>query len=79
MLYCLPYARHQTDRAPLSSTSRYVALMHFASRAISDFVDKNPTIRILALSFLIMVGMKLIIESFDVHMPKRYIYLVMCG
>ncbi|MGQ7843880.1 TerC family protein [Granulosicoccus sp. 3-233] len=54
-----------------------VAVMLLASKAISDFVDNNPTIKILALSFLIMVGMTLIVEGFDVHVPKGYIYFAM--
>lgn len=54
-----------------------VGVMLFASKAISEFVDANPTIKILALSFLIMVGMTLIIEGFDVHVPKGYIYFAM--
>jgi len=54
-----------------------VGVMLIASKAIGDFVDNNPTIKILALSFLIMVGMTLIVEGFDVHVPKGYIYFAM--
>ncbi len=54
-----------------------VMVMLFASKSISDFVDNNPTLKILALSFLILVGMTLIIEGFDVHVPKGYIYFAM--
>jgi len=54
-----------------------VLVMLFASKSIADFVDNNPTLKILALSFLILVGMTLIIEGFDVHVPKGYIYFAM--
>ena len=54
-----------------------VMVMLFASKSISDFVDNNPTLKILALSFLILVGMTLIIEGFDVHVPKGYVYFAM--
>ena len=39
---------------------------------IADFIDKHPTLKILALSFLIVVGTLLIAEAFDVHVPKGY-------
>lgn len=54
-----------------------VAVMLFASKSIALFVDNNPTIKMLALSFLILVGMTLIAEGFDVHVPKGYIYFAM--
>ena len=54
-----------------------VVVMLFAARPISDFVDAHPTIKILALSFLILVGVTLIVEGFDVHVPKGYIYFAM--
>ncbi len=54
-----------------------VLVMLLASKAIGEYVDKNPTIKILALSFLIMVGLTLVVEGFDVHVPKGYIYFAM--
>jgi len=54
-----------------------VAVMMFAAKPIGEFVDDHPTIKILALSFLILVGFTLIIEGFDVHVPKGYIYFAM--
>lgn len=54
-----------------------VGVMLFAAKPIGDFVDAHPTIKILALSFLILVGMTLMIEGFDVHVPKGYIYFAM--
>jgi predicted tellurium resistance membrane protein TerC len=54
-----------------------VLVMLVAAKAIGDFVDEHPTIKILALSFLILVGVTLMVEGFDVHVPKGYIYFAM--
>ena len=54
-----------------------VLVMMFAAKGIGDFVDRHPTIKMLALSFLIMVGMALVAEGFNFHVPKGYIYFAM--
>ncbi len=54
-----------------------VCVMLFAAKPISNFVDLHPTIKILALSFLILVGVTLMVEGFEVHVPKGYIYFAM--
>lgn len=54
-----------------------VVVMLMAAKAIGDFVEAHPTIKILALSFLILVGVTLMVEGFDVHVPKGYIYFAM--
>jgi predicted tellurium resistance membrane protein TerC len=54
-----------------------VIVMLVAAKPIGDFVDDHPTIKMLALSFLILVGVTLIVEGFDVHIPKGYIYFAM--
>ena len=54
-----------------------VGVMLIAAKSIGDFVDAHPTIKVLALSFLILVGVTLIVEGFDVHVPKGYIYFAM--
>lgn len=54
-----------------------VLVMLVAAKPIGDFVESHPTIKILALSFLILVGVTLIVEGFDVHVPKGYIYFAM--
>ncbi len=54
-----------------------VVVMMFASRSIGEFVDRHPTIKVLALSFLVMIGVTLIIEGFGLHIPKGYIYFAM--
>lgn len=54
-----------------------VLVMLMAAKAIGDFVDEHPTIKVLALSFLILVGVTLMVEGFEVHVPKGYIYFSM--
>ena len=54
-----------------------VAVMLFAARPIGEFVDRHPSVKVLALAFLVMVGMALTAEAFDVHVPKGYIYAAM--
>ena len=54
-----------------------VGVMMFAAKPIGDFVDEHPTVKMLALSFLIMVGMALIGEGMGFHIPKGYIYTAM--
>jgi predicted tellurium resistance membrane protein TerC len=51
-----------------------VGLMLVAAKPIGDFVDAHPSVKVLALAFLVMVGMALTAEAFDVHVPKGYIY-----
>ena len=54
-----------------------VGVMMFAARPIGEFVQRHPSVKVLALAFLNMVGLALIAEAFDVHMPKGYIYSAM--
>lgn len=54
-----------------------VGVMMFAARPIGDFVERHPSVKMLALSFLLLVGFTLMLESFDVHVPKGYIYFAM--
>lgn len=54
-----------------------VAIMMASARAIGEFVDNHPTIKMLALSFLILVGLALFGEGFELHIPKGYIYFAM--
>jgi predicted tellurium resistance membrane protein TerC len=51
-----------------------VGVMLLSAGAISDFVNRHPTVKMLALSFLLLVGASLIAEGFDQHIPKGYIY-----
>jgi predicted tellurium resistance membrane protein TerC len=54
-----------------------VLVMMLMARPISNFVGRHPTIKMLALSFLILIGMALVGEGFDFHVPKGYIYFAM--
>ncbi|HJR68966.1 MAG TPA: TerC family protein [Gammaproteobacteria bacterium] len=54
-----------------------VGVMMFAAGAIGRFVDDHPTVKMLALSFLVLIGVALIAEGIDVHIPKGYIYFAM--
>jgi predicted tellurium resistance membrane protein TerC len=54
-----------------------VIVMILAAKSIGDFVDEHPTIKVLALSFLLLVGTSLIGEGLDFHIPKGYIYFAM--
>jgi predicted tellurium resistance membrane protein TerC len=54
-----------------------VGFMMLFAGPISEFVDRHPTVKMLALSFLILIGVSLIAESFDQHIPKGYIYFAM--
>ena len=54
-----------------------VGVMMFAAKPIGDCVDTHPTLKSLALAFLVLVGISLIAESLDIHIPKGYIYFAM--
>ncbi len=54
-----------------------VGVMLLAAKPIGDFVDRHPSVKVLALAFLVMVGMALTAEAFDQHLPKGYIYAAM--
>jgi predicted tellurium resistance membrane protein TerC len=54
-----------------------VAIMMFAARPVSNFVEAHPTVKVLALSFLLLIGVSLIADGFGAHIPKGYIYFAM--
>ncbi|MCB1559609.1 MAG: TerC family protein [Xanthomonadales bacterium] len=54
-----------------------VAVMIFASNPIGDFIDQHPTVKMLALSFLILVGVALIADGLGFHIPRAYLYFAM--
>lgn len=54
-----------------------VGVMMVSAKSLGEFVDTHPTIKMLALSFLILVGVSLIGEGFEMHIPKGYIYFAM--
>src|SRR5262249_17502887 len=54
-----------------------VLVMIFASNPVGDFIDNNPSIRMLALAFIMLIGVVLIGEGVDIHVPRGYIYFGM--
>lgn len=54
-----------------------VAIMLLSAGRIGDFVNRHPTVKMLALSFLLLIGMSLVAEGLDQHIPKGYIYFAM--
>jgi predicted tellurium resistance membrane protein TerC len=54
-----------------------VGVMMLSAGTISEFVNRHPTVKVLALSFLLLIGLSLIGEGFDMHIPKGYIYFAM--
>jgi predicted tellurium resistance membrane protein TerC len=54
-----------------------VAIMLFAAEPISRFINQHPALKMLALSFLLLIGVSLIAEGLEFHIPKGYIYFSM--
>ena len=54
-----------------------VAIMMFSAEPISAFVNRHPTVKVLALSFLLLIGVSLIGDGLGMHVPKGYIYFAM--
>jgi predicted tellurium resistance membrane protein TerC len=67
------------DDVSLMITANVIALglMLLAAGAIGSFVDRHPTVKMLALSFLVLIGTNLVAEGFGVHVPKGYTYFAM--
>jgi len=55
-----------------------VGVMMFSARPISSFVNRHPTVKVLALSFLLLIGVSLVGDGLGMHIPKGYIYFAMC-
>ncbi|HRJ63096.1 MAG TPA: TerC family protein, partial [Brevundimonas sp.] len=68
-----------TDHLPIMVVAVLVAVtvMLLAADPLAEFINKNPTVVMLALGFLLMIGMVLIAEGFGAHVPKGYIYAAM--
>jgi predicted tellurium resistance membrane protein TerC len=54
-----------------------ILVMMWVAGAIGDFVDRHPTVKMLALAFLILIGATLVAEALHYEMPKRYLYFAM--
>ena len=67
------------DQVPIMVLAIVIAVlvMMFSAKPIGEFVDRHPTVKMLALSFLVLVGMALIAEGWDYHIPRGYIYFAM--
>ena len=61
----------------ITAISIAIGIMMLSATAVSGFIDDHPTIKILALSFLLLIGIALIAESFEVSIPKGYLYFAM--
>ena len=68
-----------TDALPIMITAVIIAVgvMMLAADPLANFIARNPTVVMLALSFLLMIGLVLIADGFGVHVPKGYIYAAM--
>jgi predicted tellurium resistance membrane protein TerC len=68
-----------TDHVPIMVTAVVitVTIMLFAADPLARFIDKNPTLVMLALAFLVMIGLVLIADGFGFHVPKGYVYAAM--
>lgn len=68
-----------TDHLPImfAAVIFAIACMMFAARPLAEFIEANPTVVMLALGFLLMIGMVLIADGFGAHVPKGYIYAAM--
>ena len=68
-----------TDELPIMIVAVVVAVgvMLIAADPLSNFIAKNPTVVMLALGFLLMIGLVLIADGFGVHVPKGYVYTAM--
>lgn len=64
-------------RIMMSAVVVSVGVMLFAAGPISAFVDRHPTVKMLALAFLLMIGMMLVAEGWHFHVPKGYVYFAM--
>ena len=67
------------DQVPIMVVAIIIAIlvMMMVSRSISEFVDRHPTIKVLALSFLVLVGVALVADGLGTHIPKGYLYFAM--
>jgi len=68
-----------TNRIPVMVAAIVIAVgfMMFSSKSISDFVHRHPTVKMLALAFLLLIGVALVAEGFHQHIAKGYIYFAM--
>ena len=76
-LHGLATALQDDYRIMVAANVIALGVMLRASKSIAEFVDEHPTVKILALSFLMMIGLLLVAEAFEIHVPKGYVYFAM--
>ena len=69
----IEYSKIRRDGSDRNSADR----IKVAAEPISNFVHRHPTVKMLALSFLLLIGVSLLMEGFDQHIPKGYVYFAM--
>jgi predicted tellurium resistance membrane protein TerC len=67
----------QDVRIMIAAVLIAVVIMYAASGAVADFITAHPTTKMLALAFLLLIGVALVADGFDVHVPRGYIYFAM--
>jgi predicted tellurium resistance membrane protein TerC len=67
----------QDIRIMIAAVLIAVAIMYAASAPVSDFIAAHPTTKVLALAFLVLIGVALVADGFDFHVPRGYIYFAM--
>ncbi len=67
----------QDIRIMIAAVMIAVAVMYFSSGAVSRFITRHPTTKMLALAFLVLIGTALVADGFDFHIPRGYIYFAM--
>src|SRR3546814_11473036 len=81
MIMQTPYSPRNDSLLPCTTLFRSVivavGVMMFAAAPLGNFIARNPTVVMLALGFLLMIGVVLIADGFGAHVPKGYIYTAM--
>ena len=77
MVQTSPGARWVGLTIMISAVVVAIGVMLAFAGVISRFVDRHPTVKMLALAFLLLIGLVLVTEAFDVHVPKGYVYFAM--
>src|SRR5689334_18721185 len=67
----------QDIRIMIAAVLIAVGIMYAASAPVADFITAHPTTKVLALAFLVLIGVALVADGFDVHVPRGYIYFAM--
>jgi len=69
--------RRVVSMCAIAAVAVAIAVMYFASGPVSAFIERHPTTKMLALSFLLLIGAALVADAFHFHIPRGYIYFAM--